>query len=135
MRQGGYNFGGEPSGHMIFLDHTTTGDGLVTALQLLAVIREKERPLSELAAAAITKVPQVLVNRSLPERRALSDMPRTQDAIRAAEADLGDEGRVLVRWSGTEAKLRVMVEGPEASRIETLAQQISAEAQQDIAST
>jgi phosphoglucosamine mutase len=132
MRQRGYNFGGEQSGHMIFLDHATTGDGLVAALQLLSILLREQRPLSELASGCMERVPQVLLNVSLRERRALDEMLRTTKAIRAAERKLGDDGRVLVRWSGTEPKLRVMVEGPSRTRIEGMAKAIVEEARRDI---
>jgi phosphoglucosamine mutase len=132
MRAGGYNFGGEQSGHMIFLDHATTGDGLVAALQLLAIVIEEGRPLSELARDAIERVPQILVNVALPEKRPLDEMPRTSKAIAAAEKKLGDRGRVLVRWSGTEPKLRVMIEGPDQKAIDALAHAIAAEARADL---
>lgn len=125
MRKNGYNFGGEQSGHMIFLDHATTGDGLVAALQLLAIILREERPLSELAAAAMERVPQVLINVKLPTRKPLSEMPRTERAMKDVEDKLGSEGRLLVRWSGTEPKLRIMVEGPDPSHIEQLAHEIA----------
>lgn len=133
MRRRGYNFGGEQSGHLIFLDHATTGDGLVAALQVLAIVLREQRPLSELAAEVMTRVPQVLVNVALPRRRPLTEMARTQKAMRAAERKLGARGRVLVRWSGTEPKLRVMLEGPDPDRIRALADGIAAEAQRDLA--
>jgi phosphoglucosamine mutase len=132
MRSRGYNFGGEQSGHMIFLDHATTGDGLVAALQLLSIVLTEERPLSELAAQAMTRVPQILVNVKLSARRPLADMPKTRKAMANAEKKLGKEGRVLVRWSGTEPKLRVMIEGPSETRIEKLANQIAGEAKREV---
>jgi len=132
MRRGGYNFGGEQSGHMIFLDHATTGDGLVAALQVLAILLEEQRPLSELAHEAMERVPQLLLNVKLKDRRPLSDLPRTRKAVRHAEKSLGRNGRVLVRWSGTEPKLRVMVEGPDPKRIESLAKAIAKEARAEI---
>lgn len=134
MRRNGYNFGGEQSGHMIFLEHATTGDGLVAALQLLAIVLREQRPLSELAATVMERVPQVLVNVELPERRPLEDMSRTIGAIRAAEENLGKDGRVLVRWSGTEPKLRVMVEGPDPDRIRQIANDIAETARAEFAS-
>lgn len=132
MRRRGCNFGGEQSGHMIFLDHATTGDGLVAALQLLAIVLREQRPLSELADEAMERVPQVLVNAKLPQRRPLDEMPRTRKAVAAAEKSLGADGRVLVRWSGTEPKLRVMVEGPDDTRIQRLAEGIADEARRDL---
>ncbi|MFO0682526.1 MAG: phosphoglucosamine mutase [Sandaracinus sp.] len=132
MRKSGYNFGGEQSGHMVFLDHASTGDGLVAGLQLCAVMLRAGRPLSELAKEAMTRVPQVLVNATLPQRRPLEELAQTTRAIRAAEAELGASGRVLVRWSGTEPKLRVMIEGEDEVRIKVLAEGIAAEAKAEI---
>jgi len=117
MRAKGYNFGGEQSGHMIFLDHASTGDGLVAALQLLSYVLREERPLSELASTSMQRVPQVLVNARLAERRPLSKMPSTSKAIESVREQLGDSGRIVVRWSGTEPKLRVMVEGEDEKTI------------------
>jgi phosphoglucosamine mutase len=133
LRNGGYNFGGEQSGHLVFLDHATTGDGLVAALQLLAIVLREQRPLSELAREVLERVPQVLVNVKLPGKRPLEDMPCTRTAIQTAEKALGTDGRVLVRWSGTEAKLRVMVEGPDADRITEMADGIADEARRELA--
>ncbi|MCA9602710.1 MAG: phosphoglucosamine mutase, partial [Myxococcales bacterium] len=132
MRKRGYNLGGEQSGHMIFLDHVTTGDGLVAALQLLAIVLREGRPMSELAKGAMERIPQVLVNVKLPERKPLEELPRTTRAIHAAEKKLAKKGRVLVRWSGTEAKLRVMVEGPNEATIKSIANGIADEAKREI---
>lgn len=121
MRRHGYNLGGEQSGHMVFLDHASTGDGLVAGLQLLAMAVREQKPLSHIASAAMTRVPQILVNGSLKARKPLEQMPRTTRAIAAAEKKLGRTGRVVVRWSGTEPKLRVMVEGESDTLIRTLA--------------
>ncbi|MCS6798850.1 MAG: phosphoglucosamine mutase [Myxococcota bacterium] len=132
MRAGGYNFGGEQSGHMIFLDHATTGDGLVAALQLLAIVLEEGRPLSALAREAFEPVPQVLLNVPLPVRRPLEEMTRTRRAVERAERVLGASGRVLVRWSGTEPKLRIMLEGPRRDRIEALARAIERQAREEL---
>ena len=131
MRKKGFNFGGEQSGHLIFLDHATTGDGLVAAMQVLAIVEREGRPLSELAAEVMDRVPQVLVNVTLPDRRPLEDLPKTQRAIAAAVKSLGKNGRVLVRWSGTEPKLRVMIEGPKQDRIQSMAQGIADEAKRE----
>ncbi len=133
MRSGGYNFGGEQSGHLVFLDHATTGDGLIAALQLVAIVLRSDRPLSELAARAVERVPQVLVNVALRERRNLDGMNGTSRAIHAAERKLGKNGRVLVRWSGTEPKLRIMLEGPKDDAIRAMAQTIADAAREDIA--
>lgn len=131
MRSEGYNFGGEQSGHLIFLDHATTGDGLIAALQVVAIVIRESRPLSEIAAGAMERVPQILVNVTLKQRRDLAQMPRTMRTVRDVERRLGKKGRVLVRWSGTEPKLRVMVEGPRADTIKQFADAIAEAARAD----
>jgi phosphoglucosamine mutase len=109
MRAGGHTLGGEQSGHLIFLDRATTGDGLLTGLRLLAVMARSGRPLSELATV-MRRLPQVLVNVRVADREALEGAAAVWRAVEAEEARLGDRGRVLVRPSGTEALVRVMVE-------------------------
>jgi phosphoglucosamine mutase len=117
MRKHGYNLGGEQSGHLIFLDHASTGDGTVAALQVLAIMLATGKPLSELAALAMDRVPQVLENVTLGKKKPLEDM-KTMSALSAKiTKELGDDGRVLIRWSGTEAKLRIMLEGPDEAKI------------------
>ena len=133
MRSGGYCFGGEQSGHLIFLDHATTGDGIVAALQVLAVMVEEGKPLSELASRAMQRVPQVLENATFVTRMPLESMQKTQLTVDRIEKVLGDRGRVLVRWSGTEPKLRVMVEGEDATQIGAYAQEILEAARHDVA--
>ena len=132
MRRKGYNFGGEQSGHLVFLDHSTTGDGLIGAMQVLAIMLREQKPLSELAASAMTRVPQVLVNTVLPKKVPIEELPKTVKAIQATEKKLGKSGRVLVRWSGTEPKLRVMIEGSDQKQIATMAKRISFEAEKEI---
>jgi phosphoglucosamine mutase len=124
MRRAGYNFGGEQSGHLIFLDHMTTGDGMVAALQVMAMMAETGRPLSELARG-MTRYPQVLVNVKVREKRPLESLLDVVQLIEKIEHTLGQEGRVLVRYSGTEPKVRVMVEGPDASMIQEYADDIA----------
>jgi phosphoglucosamine mutase len=126
MRRSGYSFGGEQSGHLIFLDHVTTGDGVAAALNVLAVMRREGRPLSDLARC-FEPLPQALVNVAVKEKRPLSELPAVGKAIGAAEKALGADGRVLVRFSGTENKARVLVEGPDAKRIRGLADAIAEE--------
>jgi phosphoglucosamine mutase len=126
MRRNGYNFGGEQSGHLIFLDHVTTGDGVAAALNVLAVMQRERRPLSELARC-FEPVPQALVNVAVREKRPLAELPAVGRAIVAAERALGADGRVLVRFSGTENKVRVLVEGTDARRIRGYADQIADE--------
>jgi phosphoglucosamine mutase len=132
MRRGGFNLGGEQSGHLVFLDHSSTGDGLIAALQVLALMIRSGEPLSALARAALTRVPQVLENVTLPSRRPLEAMASLTSRIEAAQAALGKDGRVLVRWSGTEPKLRVMVEGPEETAIAALARELIEAARKDL---
>jgi len=123
MRKGGYNLGGEQSGHMIFLDYNTTGDGILSALQLLAVMRRTNKPLSELAAI-MTSLPQVLVNTRVRERKDIMTIPDIAAKIGDVEEKLGNEGRVLIRYSGTEPLLRVMLEGKDTSEITVWADEI-----------
>ena len=109
MLAGGHHLGGEQSGHLIFLDRATTGDGLLTGLRLLSVVARTGRPLSELATV-MRRLPQVLVNVKVADRHALDGAAAVWDAVADEEGRLGDSGRVLVRPSGTEALVRVMVE-------------------------
>jgi phosphoglucosamine mutase len=125
MRKGGYNLGGEQSGHLVFLDHTTTGDGVIAALRVLAIMVAEQRPLSELAGV-MTRTPQVLVNTAVDRKVPLVELSEVRQMIAAVEADLGDEGRVLVRYSGTERKARVMIEGPDEAHIRERAEDIAA---------
>jgi len=131
MRARGLSLGGEQSGHLIFLDHSTTGDGLVAALRLLSILVEERRPLSELADEAMTRVPQVLLSEQMPSKLPLPEMARTRRAIKDAKTKLGQNGRVLVRWSGTEPKLRVMLEGPNDDQLKQMANAIMGEARHD----
>jgi phosphoglucosamine mutase len=125
MRRAGYNFGGEQSGHLLFLDHVTTGDGVCAALNLLAVMLRESRPLSELARC-FEPVPQVQLNVPVREKRPLEQLPEVQKAVAAVEKALDGDGRVLVRYSGTENKARVLVEGPDAKEIAAHAEGIAA---------
>lgn len=132
MRKGGYRFGGEQSGHLIFLDHATTGDGIVAALQLLAICVEEQKPLSELARKVMERVPQVLVSEKFSQRKRLDRMEHTRSAIAAVEKQLGERGRVVTRWSGTEPKLRVMVEGNSEATCRKHARRIVTAASRDL---
>ncbi|OGQ89526.1 MAG: phosphoglucosamine mutase [Deltaproteobacteria bacterium RIFOXYA12_FULL_58_15] len=126
MREGNLNFGGEQSGHLIYLDHSTTGDGLLAAIKLLAVLKRTGIKLSELKHR-LELYPQSLVNVVVKERRPLEDLPTVQSAIDRVQKALGDDGRILVRFSGTEAKARVLVEGPDARMVDTMASEIASE--------
>ncbi|MEU8381745.1 phosphoglucosamine mutase [Streptosporangium sp. NPDC048865] len=119
MKAGGYNLGGEQSGHVLMLDHATTGDGLLTSLHLLAVVAREKKSLAELASV-MTRLPQVLVNVKDVDRSKAS-VPELSAAVSAAESELGETGRVLIRPSGTEPMIRVMVEAASAEQAEQLA--------------
>jgi len=124
MRKHGYNLGGEQSGHLLFLDHATTGDGTLAALQLLAVMCRQGKPLSELASI-FEPVPQTLVNVVVKQKRELGELPEVMKVIHGVEEKLGSDGRVLVRFSGTEPKVRILIEGENAARNEAYAKEIA----------
>lgn len=130
MRKNGYGFGGEQSGHLVFAEHATTGDGTVAALQVLSIMLRQNKPLSELASV-MQRVPQILENVTLQARRPIEQMPELSRKILHAERKLGSQGRVLVRWSGTEAKLRLMLEGPEPKLLRTLVLEMAEAARRD----
>jgi phosphoglucosamine mutase len=120
IEEGGFSLGGEQSGHVIFRELATTGDGMLTGLQVLDLVHRTGRPLSELAVGSMTRLPQVLRNVAVPHRDpALLDA--IADEVRAVQGELGDDGRVLVRPSGTEPLVRVMVEATDADRAERAA--------------
>jgi phosphoglucosamine mutase len=125
MLAGGYNLGGEQSGHIIFLDNNTTGDGLISALQVLAVMKLTGRPLSELALC-MTTYPQILVNVKVRERRDLASIPEIAKRMTEIEQKLDGTGRLLVRYSGTEPKVRIMIEGEDEKEIKALAEDLAA---------
>ncbi len=122
--KGGYVLGGEQSGHVIFLNHTTTGDGILTALRLLAAMLRQDKPLAELASC-VQKCPQTLINVMVKEKKDLKTLPQARHAIQEAEKRLGSNGRLLVRYSGTEPKLRVMTEGEDESLTQEVAQDLA----------
>jgi len=124
MLRGGYNLGGEQSGHMIFLDHNTTGDGTLTALQVLAIMRRQDKSLSELAKV-MTPLPQVLVNVKVSEKKDIMTIPDIAKLVKETENRLRDEGRILIRYSGTEPLLRIMIEGKDKKQIKEWAGEIA----------
>jgi phosphoglucosamine mutase len=126
MRQHGLNLGGEQSGHIIFRDFTTTGDGLVSALQILAVAAETNQPLSELRKI-LTKFPQELRNISVRQKLPFEQFPPLRARIESAEAALAGKGRVVLRYSGTEPKARLLLEGPDADTLRSLGDDTQAE--------
>ncbi len=125
MVRGGHQLGGEQSGHIVFLEHGTTGDGLVTALGVLALMVESGQPLSALRSV-MRRLPQRLVNVRVRERRELASLPGVQQAIARVTGELGDRGRVLVRYSGTEPLVRIMVEGEQLAQVERYCEEIAA---------
>lgn len=124
MINGGYNLGGEQSGHIVFLDLNTTGDGPLTAVQVLSLMIKKDAPLSKLASK-IELYPQILINVEVKNKHALKTNKEIEEAIKIAEKTLAGKGRILVRSSGTEQKVRVMVEGEELSLIKRIGNDIS----------
>ncbi|WP_120498711.1 phosphoglucosamine mutase [Kiloniella sp. EL199] len=127
MREQGYNLGGEQSGHMVISDHTTTGDGLIAALQVLAAVIRADRPASEVVRG-FTPLPQLLKNVRITSGVPLDDvlgMGKVQDVIKAGEAQLDGTGRVLIRKSGTEPLIRVMAEGEDSDLVRTVVSEIS----------
>lgn len=124
MLEGGYNLGGEQSGHIIFLDNNTTGDGLISALQVLAIMKQTGSPLSGLAACMKT-YPQVLVNVKVRERKDLLSIPEIAKRAGEIEKKLEGSGRLLLRYSGTEPKVRVMLEGENQDEIQALANDLA----------
>ncbi len=125
MREKGAVLGGEPSGHMIFLDHHTTGDGIISALQLLAALKQYRQPLSELGKL-MSLSPQRMINVDVQQQPPLEDLPSVQADIQAAEKELGGRGRVLIRYSGTQSMCRVMVEGPTEEMTNRLTESLAA---------
>ena len=124
MQRMGSVIGGEESGHMIFLDHHTTGDGILTAMQLIAAMIRAGKPLSELAKM-MDVFPQKLINIDVKRKPEISTVPQIVEAIKQVESELKDEGRVLVRYSGTQNMCRVMVEGPTKEVTEKYCKQIA----------
>lgn len=124
MRRNGYCFGGEQSGHMIFLEHNTTGDGIISALQVLAIMQKSGKCLSELASV-MRPLPQILVNVRVRQRLPLEQLPDVQRLIEDVERRLSDTGRVLIRYSGTEPLMRIMLEGQDQDEITGMANQIA----------
>ncbi len=131
MMQNKAFLGGEQSGHLIFLDHNTTGDGIVSALQVLKIMKETESTLSDLASC-VKKYPQTLINVPVKKKTPLNQLKKVKEAIREVEEELADQGRVLVRYSGTENLCRVMVEGPKKHQVDSLAAYIADMVEEEI---
>ena len=124
MVKSGLNVGGEQSGHMIFRDFTTTGDGIITALQVLRIMMDTGKPLSELKKC-LTKYPQAQRNLKVASKPPLEQLSEVSRLMAEAEADLGGKGRVLLRYSGTEPKVRLLIEGRDLGRIDRQADRIA----------
>lgn len=131
MRKGGYSLGGEQSGHIIFLDHSTTGDGTVAALNVLSVMRETGKKMSELANV-FEDVPQVLINTRVRSRVELTNINGYEKLLAEKEAELKGEGRIFIRYSGTEPLIRVLVEGPDKKKISAIAEQLASFLEKEI---
>lgn len=116
MLNDGLNFGGEQSGHLIFLDHNTSGDGILSALQVLRVMKETGRKLSELSSL-VTRYPQILENVEVSSRKDIESVPEIKKVLDACRSELGDSGRILVRYSGTQSLCRVMAEGENEQKV------------------
>lgn len=124
MLRGGYNFGGEQSGHIIFLDHTTTGDGVITALQMLKIMVKRGKPLSELAKV-MKAYPQILLNVKVREKKNLDEIPSVTKALKSVEKRLEGKGRVFIRYSGTEPLARITIEGEKEKEIADMANELA----------
>ena len=124
MNAGGFSLGGEQSGHLILSEHATTGDGLLTALHLMAMVAETGRPLAELASVVV-RYPQVLINVRVSDKAAVAASDEVQAAVAQVSAELGDEGRLLLRPSGTEPLVRVMVEAGTDEIAQTMAERVA----------
>ena len=123
MREGGFNIGGEQSGHIIFMDYVTTGDGIISALHILSMMKRKKKDLSELANC-MEEFPQLLQNVKVGKKLPVEEVPELDSIIKECEKDLGDNGRVLVRYSGTENLMRVMIEAKKHEIAESWAKKI-----------
>jgi phosphoglucosamine mutase len=130
MRANGFSLGGEQSGHIIFSEYSTTGDGIVTALQVLSAVVQSGKPMSELAAQ-MTRFPQLLVNVRVKTKNGWQENQAIANAIRQGEGELGDNGRILVRPSGTEPLIRVMAEGPDQEQLDQIVNRIASVIQQE----
>ena len=132
MLRNGYNFGGEQSGHLIFRDYASTGDGLVAALQILRIMKAKDLPLSKLARCW-TRFPQLVTNVKVREKRPLAELPEVMQLVALAEKELAAQGgRLLLRYSGTEPKIRLLVEGRDPAVLKTWSDTICGQLRQQI---
>ncbi len=131
MLKSGYNFGGEQSGHLIFLEHSTTGDGLLTAIQILKILKRTDKTITELCEC-MKKYPQILLNVEVKEKKPFDTLPNTTDSIEEEKRRLGDAGRIFIRYSGTEPLARIMIEGTDQKFINDMAQRLAQAIQKDM---
>jgi phosphoglucosamine mutase len=131
MRRHGLNLGGEQSGHLIFHDHTTTGDGIIAAVQILEIMAAEGKPLSELRKCLV-KYPQVRRDLAVREKPPTAELNETSRLLSETEAALGERGRVLLRYSGTEPKIRLLLEGPDEAFLNRQADVIAAAIREQI---
>lgn len=124
MRKGGYILGGEQSGHIIFMNHSTTGDGLIAALKIMAVMKEQGKKLSELAELLVD-IPQVLISTRIQEKKPFQEIPGYEVLINKFQKELNESGRILVRYSGTEPVVRILVEGLDKRHISGIAEEVA----------
>ena len=124
MKRRGYNMGGEQSGHMIFLDYNTTGDGIISALQVLAIMAKREKSLADLASI-MTPFPQVLFNIRVKEKKEVTQISEIDRRIKAVEQELGQTGRIVIRYSGTEPVIRIMLEGEREDQIQQMGEDLA----------
>ena len=133
MRKNNFNLGGEQSGHIIFLDHSTTGDGTVAALNVLSVLKETGQKMSQLSAV-FTDVPQVLINCRVRRRQPLEEIKGYKDLLTEKEKELKGEGRLFIRFSGTEPLIRILVEGPDKTKITAIAEEMASFLEKELSS-
>ena len=131
MKRGGYNFGGEQSGHFLFLDYNTTGDGIVSAVQILSMMRQSGKPLSELRKL-LKPFPQVQANVRVSQKPALESIEPLQELVQETLDTVGEKGRVLLRYSGTEPLLRILIEGEDSEYIESQIEKMRKSAEEAI---
>ena len=131
MRANGYNLGGEKSGHLVFMDYATTGDGILSALQVLKLMKQKDATVRQLADC-MTEFPQRLVSIHVREKRPLETLPTVPGVIADCEEAFGDDGRVLVRYSGTESKVRLLVEARKAAAVEHWLRELTEAVRKDL---
>jgi phosphoglucosamine mutase len=131
MHKIGANVGGEKSGHVILMDYATTGDGIITAMQVLRLMKKKGVPLAQLAEC-MTEYPQKLVSLKVKAKKPLDTLPRVMRAIAMGERDLGKGGRIIVRYSGTEEKIRLLVEAKDAKQVDFWIKELTKAVQEDL---